>query len=45
MKAGTYVSAGFLAVGLPATPAMWPNGLRVVAINRKGVVRAARGAH
>ncbi len=39
VQAGTYISGGFLVVGLLATLAMWPNGLKVVAINPKGVVR------
>jgi hypothetical protein len=38
LKAGTYISAGFLVVGLLATLAMWPSGLEVVTINRKGAV-------
>lgn len=45
VKAGTYVSAGFLVVGLLATLAMWPHGLEVVAVNRKGMVRGTREAH
>ncbi|MGH2936791.1 MAG: hypothetical protein ACRDPE_01570 [Solirubrobacterales bacterium] len=43
VKAGTYVSGGLLVVGLLATLAMWPNRLKLVAVNRRGVVRGARG--
>jgi hypothetical protein len=39
VTAGTYVSAALLVVGLSATLAMWPSGLEIVAINRKGVIR------
>jgi hypothetical protein len=39
LRAGTYVSAGLLVVGLAATVAMWPSGLSVVGVNRKGLVR------
>lgn len=44
ITAGTYVSAGLLLVGLTATLAMWPHGLKVVAINRKGLIRGPAGA-
>jgi hypothetical protein len=44
ITAGTYVSAGLLLVGLAATLAMWPRGLEVVAINRKGLIRGPAGA-
>jgi hypothetical protein len=40
ITAGTYVSGGFLVIGLLATLAMWPTGLRVVKINRKGLIRS-----
>lgn len=36
VKAGTYVSAGLLIVGLVSTLAMWPGDLPVVRVNRKG---------
>jgi hypothetical protein len=39
LTAGTYVSAGLLLAGLAATLAMWPAGLKVVGINRKGLIR------
>jgi len=38
LRAGTYVSAGLLTAGLLATLAMWPSGLEVVQVNRKGLV-------
>ncbi|MGD9735323.1 MAG: hypothetical protein AB7V58_06925 [Solirubrobacterales bacterium] len=38
LRAGTFVSAGLLVVGLAATLAMWPTGLQVVQVNRKGLV-------
>lgn len=38
LRAGTYVSAGLLIVGLLATLAMWPSGLEVVKVNRKGIL-------
>ncbi len=44
LKAGTYVSAVLLAVGLLGTLAMWPNGLEVVTVNRQGVVQHPRSA-
>lgn len=44
VTAGTYVSAGLLVVGLAANLALWPSGLEVVAINRKGLVRGPAGA-
>ncbi|HEU4705619.1 MAG TPA: hypothetical protein VFS64_00335 [Solirubrobacterales bacterium] len=37
-EAGAYVSAGLLLVGLISTLAMWPRGLRMVQVNRKGTV-------
>ncbi len=40
IEAGTYVTAGLLIVGLLATLAMWPRGLPVVNIDRKGTERA-----
>lgn len=36
IEAGTYVSAGLMAVGLLATLAMWPGNLPVVRVNRNG---------
>jgi undecaprenyl pyrophosphate phosphatase UppP len=39
LEAGTYVSAGLMAVGLLATLAMWPGGLPVVQDDRNGFVR------
>lgn len=42
VTAGTYVSAGLLVVGLAANLAMWPRGLEVVGINRKGLIRERR---
>jgi cytochrome bd-type quinol oxidase subunit 2 len=44
LTAGTYVAAGLLLVGLGATLAMWPSGLEVVAVNRKGVIRGPASA-
>lgn len=44
VTAGTYVSAGLLGTGLLATLAMWPRGMEVVAINRKGLIRGPAGA-
>jgi hypothetical protein len=41
ITAGTYVTATFLVVGLVATLAMWPTGLRVVKVDRSGIVRDA----
>jgi len=38
LRAGTFVSAGLLIVGLLATLAMWPSGLEVVSVNRKGLI-------
>jgi hypothetical protein len=39
IEAGTYVTGGLIAVGLFATLAMWPAGLRVVMVDRAGLVR------
>ncbi|MGV1048300.1 MAG: hypothetical protein ACOYD4_07240 [Solirubrobacterales bacterium] len=39
IKAGTYVAASLLVLGLLATAAMWPAGLRVVRIDRHGLER------
>jgi hypothetical protein len=39
VKAGTYVAAGLLALGLTSTLAMWPHGLPVVRVDRNGLVR------
>jgi len=39
IKAGTYVTGGLLAVGLIATLAMWPSGLKVVQVDRTGMIR------
>ena len=41
VKAGTYVAAGLLILGLLATLAMWPRHLRLVGVDRNGMVRAA----
>jgi hypothetical protein len=39
LEAGTYITGGLLVVGLLATLAMWPKGLEVVMVDRKGGVR------
>jgi hypothetical protein len=39
VEAGAYVTAAFLVGGLLATLAMWPAGLRVVKVDRAGLVR------
>lgn len=39
IKAGTYVTAALLLLGLLATLAMWPAGLRTVRVNQAGTVR------
>jgi undecaprenyl pyrophosphate phosphatase UppP len=39
LEAGTYVSAGLMALGLVSTLAMWPGDLPVVKIDRNGMVR------
>lgn len=44
IEAGTYVSAGLMVLGLASTLAMWPHGLEVVAVNRKGLVPDAMAA-
>lgn len=44
IKAGTYVSAGLLVIGLVSTLAMWPGDLPVVQVNRKGTVREPTAA-
>jgi hypothetical protein len=44
LEAGTYVSAGLLLLGLLSTLAMWPRGLPVVQVNRKGTVREPTAA-
>jgi len=41
LQAGAYVTAGLLIVGLVATMAMWPSGLEIVRVNRKGSLRTA----
>jgi hypothetical protein len=41
IKAGTYIVSGLLVVGLISTLAMWPIGLRVVEVDRKGNVRGS----
>jgi hypothetical protein len=38
IKAGTFVVGVFLVVGLISTLTMWPSGLRVVKVDRKGNV-------
>ncbi|HET7121422.1 MAG TPA: hypothetical protein VFI17_09275 [Solirubrobacterales bacterium] len=44
VEAGTYVAAGLLVLGFVATLAMWPWGLRMVRVDRNGMVRAATAA-
>jgi uncharacterized membrane protein len=44
LEAGFYVSAGLLVLGLLSTLAMWPRDLKVVRVDRNGMVRDARGA-
>lgn len=44
LEAGTYASAGLMLVGLLATLAMWPRNLRVVQIDRNGLVRKPTAA-
>jgi len=44
LEAGTYVSAGLMALGLVATVAMWPSSLPVVKIDRNGMVREPTAA-
>lgn len=39
LEAGFYVSAGLMLLGLLATLAMWPHDLKVVQVDRKGMVR------
>lgn len=39
VEAGTYVSGGLMLLGLLATLAMWPGGLRMVEVDRNGLVR------
>jgi hypothetical protein len=39
IETGAYVAAGLLGLGLLATLAMWPGDLRVVRIDRNGLVR------
>ncbi len=39
IEAGTYVTASLLVLGLLATLAMWPSGLAIVKIDRKGSER------
>lgn len=44
LRAGAYVSAGLLLIGLISTLAMWPGELPVVQVNRKGAVREPTAA-
>ena len=44
LEAGFYVSAGLLVLGLISTLAMWPRHLKVVHVDRNGMVREVRGA-
>jgi predicted Na+-dependent transporter len=44
IEAGTYVSAGLMLLGLLATMAMWPSDLRIVHVDRKGLVREPTAA-
>lgn len=44
LEAGTYVSAGLMALGLASTLAMWPGDLPVVKIDRNGMVREPTAA-
>jgi hypothetical protein len=39
LRAGAYVTAAALIVGLIATLSMWPGGLRTVKVDRAGMVR------
>lgn len=39
LEGGTYVSTALLVLGLLSTLAMWPGDLRVVKVDRKGMVR------
>lgn len=39
IEAGTYISAGLMLLGLLATLAMWPGDLRIVRVDRNGLVR------
>jgi undecaprenyl pyrophosphate phosphatase UppP len=44
IEAGTYVSAALMVVGFASTLAMWPAGLPVVQVNRKGILREPTAA-
>lgn len=44
VEAGTYVSGGLMLLGLAATLAMWPGDLRVVQVDRNGLVREPMAA-
>ena len=44
VKGGTYTSAGLMLTGLLATLAMWPRNLRVVKVDRNGLVREPTAA-
>ncbi len=44
LEAGTYVSAGLMALGLVSTLAMWPGDLPMVEVDRNGVVREPTAA-
>lgn len=44
LEAGTYISAGLLALGFVSTLAMWPGDLPVVKVDRKGLVREPTAA-
>jgi hypothetical protein len=41
IQAGAYICAAFIAIGLVATLAMWPIGLRVVKVDRAGKAQEA----
>lgn len=44
LEAGTYISGGFMLLGLAATLAMWPGNLPVVQVDRNGFVRGPTAA-
>lgn len=44
LKGGTYTSAGLMLVGFLATLSMWPRDLRVVHVDRNGLVREPTAA-
>lgn len=44
VQGGTYTAAGLMLLGLFATVAMWPRDLRVVQVDRNGLVREPTAA-